>query len=155
MSLACRAIKLGSESLMIETQAAIEAGFDRISEFRHGNHPRFTTPISLGSGFSSRDSSPSLVIQKILKFCQLGFPLSRPTVLLGLPYREWLSLACRGGSRVEKDGKKQKQGKAKAGKKKTAPWKPRSRSQNIENKKQMCDPNEWRSGRDLNPRPPT
>jgi hypothetical protein len=24
---------------MIETQAAIEAGFDRISEFRHGNHP--------------------------------------------------------------------------------------------------------------------
>jgi hypothetical protein len=93
---------------MIETQAAIEAGFDRISEFRHGNHPRFTTPISLGSGFSSRDSSPSLVIQKILKFCQLGFPLSRPTVLLGLPYREWLSLACResdGGSRVEKDGK--------------------------------------------------
>jgi hypothetical protein len=64
-----------------------------------------------------------------------------------------MSLACResdGGSRVEKDGKKQKLRKAKAGKsksrekkkqgkekagkrksreKKTAPWKPRSRSQ--------------------------
>jgi len=36
--------------------------------------PRFTTPIPLVSGFSNRDSSPNRVIQKILKFCQLGYP---------------------------------------------------------------------------------
>jgi hypothetical protein len=67
--------------------------FQNFQNFVMAIIPRFTTPIPLVSGFSNRDSSPNRVIQKILKFCQLGYPPSRQTVLLGPPYRAWLSQA--------------------------------------------------------------
>ncbi|TAE91223.1 MAG: hypothetical protein EAZ81_07325, partial [Verrucomicrobia bacterium] len=44
-------------------------------------------PITLRSGFSNVGPSASLVIQKILKFCQLGLPVWRSTIHLCRPHR--------------------------------------------------------------------
>ncbi|MEN9992304.1 MAG: hypothetical protein RLZZ224_2006 [Verrucomicrobiota bacterium] len=48
--------------------------------------PMSTMAGTLRLGFPSRVSSHSMVIGKILKFCQIGFHESRETVLISLPY---------------------------------------------------------------------
>jgi hypothetical protein len=49
--------------------------FQNFQNFAMAIIPRSAIPLTLRLGFSNVGLSPSLVIQKILKFCQLGLPV--------------------------------------------------------------------------------
>ncbi|TAE91468.1 MAG: hypothetical protein EAZ81_06430 [Verrucomicrobia bacterium] len=66
--------------------------FQNFQNFVIAMIPMSTMAVTLRLGFLNMLSSPSKVIEEILKFCQIGFPESRETVLLSLPYEEWFFL---------------------------------------------------------------
>jgi hypothetical protein len=68
-------------STLVLTEFSIFSDFFQLfPNFAMAIIPRSSIPIPLRSGCLNRGSSPSPVVQKILKFCQLGFPRSRKTV---------------------------------------------------------------------------